>query len=97
MTKVSVIIPVYNTLEYLPKCLDSLVNQTLDDIELIIVNDGSPDDSHKLIKEYCEKYPNIKYYKKKNGGLSSARNYGIKKAVGEYIGFVDSDDYVDTI
>lgn len=95
MTKVSVIIPVYNTYDYLSKCLDSLVNQTLEDIEFIVVNDGSPDDSEKLIKEYSKKYSKIKYYKKKNGGLSSARNFGIKKATGEYIGFVDSDDYVE--
>ena len=92
--KVSVIVPVYKTLEYLPKCLTSLVNQTLKEIEIIVVNDGSPDDSERLIKEYAKKYSNIKYYKKDNGGLSSARNYGIKYATGEYIGFVDSDDYV---
>lgn len=92
--KVSVIVPVYNTLEYLPKCLDSLVNQTLKDIEIIVVNDGSPDNPEKLIKEYCQKYSNVIYFKKKNGGLSSARNFGMKKATGEYIGFVDSDDYV---
>ena len=92
--KISIIVPVYNTYNYLDKCLTSLVNQTLKDIEIVIVNDGSTDDSEKLIKEYMKKYSNIKYYKKKNGGLSSARNFGIKKATGEYIGFVDSDDYV---
>lgn len=95
MTKVSIIVPVYNTLNYLRECLDSLVNQTLSDIEIIVVNDGSPDESENLIKEYAKKYSSIKYYKKKNGGLSSARNFGIKHATGEYIGFVDSDDYVD--
>ena len=92
--KVSIIVPVYNTYDYLDKCLTSLVNQTLKDIEIIVVNDGSPDNSHEIINEYVQKYSNIKYYKKKNGGLSSARNFGIKKATGEYIGFVDSDDYV---
>jgi len=95
MTKVSIIVPVYNTLKYLPECLESLVKQTLTDIEIIVVNDGSPDDSETLIKDYAKKYSSIKYYKKKNGGLSSARNFGIKRATGEYIGFVDSDDYVD--
>ena len=95
MTKVSIIVPVYNTYNYLNKCLESLVNQTLSDIEIIVVNDGSPDDSEGIIKEYANKYSSIKYYKKKNGGLSSARNFGIKRATGEYIGFVDSDDYVD--
>lgn len=95
MTKVSIIVPVYNTYNYLNKCLESLVNQTLSDIEIIVVNDGSPDDSEGIIKEYAKKYSSIKYYKKKNGGLSSARNFGIKHATGEYIGFVDSDDYVD--
>ncbi len=97
MTKVSVIVPVYNTENYLRKCLDSLVNQTLKDIEIIIVNDGSPDNSQIIIDEYFTRYPDIiKPYKKKNGGLSDARNYGIKKASGDYIGFVDSDDFVES-
>lgn len=97
MVKVSVIVPVYNTKNYLKKCLDSLVNQTLKDIEIIIVNDGSPDNSQDIIDEYSTKYPNIiMSYKKKNGGLSDARNYGVKKASGDYIGFVDSDDFVET-
>lgn len=96
MTKVSIIIPVYNSEKYISKCLDSLVNQTYKDIEIIIVNDGSTDDSEKIIKEYINNYPNlIKYYKKKNGGLSSARNFGLRKVTGDYISFVDSDDYVD--
>ena len=93
--KVSVIVPVYNTYDYLNKCLDSLVNQSFKDYEIIIVNDGSTDDSEKIIKKYQKKYSNIKYYYKENGGLSSARNYGIKYANGDYIAFVDSDDYVD--
>lgn len=94
MLKVSVIVPVYNTEKYLSKCLDSLVYQTLKDIEIIIVNDGSPDNSQKIIDDYVKKYKNIKAFEKKNGGLSDARNYGIKKASGEYIAFLDSDDYV---
>ena len=78
--KISVIVPVYNVEEYLGKCLNSLVNQTLKDIEIIIVNDGTKDNSEKIINKFLKKYNNIKYYKKENGGLSSARNYGISKA-----------------
>ncbi len=92
--KVSVIVPVYNVEKYIKKCLDSLVNQTLDGVEIIVVNDGSPDNSQMIIDEYVKKYKNIKSYVKENGGLSDARNYGIKKATGEYISFVDSDDYI---
>jgi len=95
MIKVSIIVPVYNVEKYLRRCLDSLVNQTLKDIEIIVVNDGSLDNSEDIILEYLKKYKNIKYYKKENGGLSDARNYGIKYAKGEYLAFVDSDDYVD--
>ena len=92
--KISLIVPVYNTMEYLPKCLDSLAAQTLDEIEVLVINDGSPDDSNKVIKEYEEKYDFIHGYEKENGGLSDARNYGIQKATGEYVAFVDSDDYI---
>lgn len=95
MPKVSIIVPVYNVEEYLERCLDSLVNQTLKDIEIIIVNDGSTDGSKEKIQKYINKYKNIVYLEKENGGLSSARNYGIPYAKGEYIGFVDSDDYVE--
>ena len=95
MLKVSVIVPVYNTEKYLSKCLDSLVYQTLKDIEIIIVNDGSPDNSQKVIDEYVSKYSNVFGYKKENGGLSDARNYGISKAKGKYIIFIDSDDYIE--
>lgn len=96
MPKISIIVPVYNTEKYLKKCLDSLINQTFKDMEIIIINDGSTDNSEDIIKEYQEKYSNkIKSYKKENGGLSSARNYGITKANGEYIAFIDSDDYID--
>ena len=92
--KVSVIVPVYNVEEYIDKCLDSLVHQTLTDLEIIVVNDGSPDNSEKIIKKYEKKYKNIKYLVKENGGLSDARNFGLKYAKGEYIAFLDSDDYV---
>lgn len=95
MAKVSVIVPVYNVEKYIRKCLDSLVNQTLEDIEIIIVNDGSEDTSIDIVKEYVEKYKNIKVYEKENGGLSDARNYGLQFATGKYIAFLDSDDYVD--
>ena len=96
MPKVSVIVPVYNVEKYLDKCLDSLVNQTLEDIEIIVVNDGTKDNSQSIIDKYKKKYSKkIKSYIKENGGLSSARNYGLKYAKGNYIAFVDSDDYVD--
>ena len=97
MPKVSVIVPVYNVEKYIEKCLNTLVNQTLQDIEIIVVNDGATDNSEKIIKEFLEKYPEkIVYLKKENGGLSDARNFGIPYAKGEYIAFVDSDDYVET-
>lgn len=92
--KISVIIPVYNVEKYIDRCLKSVVNQTLKDIEIIIVNDGSQDNSELIIKKYLPS-EKIKYFKKENGGLSSARNFGIKYANGEYIAFLDSDDYID--
>lgn len=95
MTKVSIVVPVYNVQSYLAKCLDSLVNQTYSNIEILVVNDGSTDDSQKSIDEYTEKYPQlIKGYIKSNGGLSDARNYGLDQISGDYVTFVDSDDYV---
>ena len=92
--KLSVIIPVYNTENYLPKCLDSVINQTLRDIEIIIVNDGSTDNSQHIINDYILKDKRIVAFLKANGGLSDARNYGIDKATGEYLAFIDSDDYI---
>ncbi|MBK1895100.1 glycosyltransferase [Chryseobacterium paridis] len=93
--KVSIIVPVYNVEKYLAKCLDSLVDQTLQEIEIIIVNDGSVDHSGQIIQQYIQRFPNkLKAYQKENGGLSDARNFGIDKATGDYLGFVDSDDYV---
>ena len=92
MIKVSVIVPVYNMEKYIERCLDSLINQTLKDMEIIVINDGSTDNSKEIIKKYL---PKIQYYEKKNGGLSSARNYGMNFAKGEYIAFLDSDDYVE--
>lgn len=97
MPKVSVIIPVYNVEKYIEKCLDSVLNQTLQDIEIIIVNDGSTDSSKEKINNYLKKYDGkIKYLEKENGGLSSARNFGIPYASGEYIAFLDSDDYIES-
>ena len=94
--KVSVIVPVYNVEKFIGKCLDSLVNQTLKDIEIIVVNDGTKDNSQEIIDKYVKKYPDkVKSFIKENGGLSSARNFGIEKAKGEYISFVDSDDWLN--
>ena len=93
--KISVVVPVYNTSKYLRKCLDSLVNQTFKDIEIICVNDGSTDSSLSILQEYKAKYNSIKIISQENQGLSSARNTGIEAACGEYIVFVDSDDWVD--
>ncbi|MDH6251292.1 glycosyltransferase involved in cell wall biosynthesis [Chryseobacterium sp. H1D6B] len=94
-SKVSVIVPVYNVENYLAKCLDSLVNQTVQTIEILVINDGSSDHSEQIIQQYAQKYPDkIKAFNKENGGLSDARNFGIDRATGDYIGFVDSDDYV---
>lgn len=93
---VSVIIPVYNVEKYLRKCIDSVLNQTFKDVEILLINDGSKDNSQSIIDEYQEKYPEIiRGYQKENGGLSSARNYALKLAKGEYITFLDSDDYLD--
>ena len=91
----SVVVPVYNVEKYLDKCLDSLVKQDVDDYEIIVVNDGTKDNSQKIIDKYVSKYPFVKSYIKENGGLSDARNYGIKRASGKYLTFLDSDDYIE--
>ena len=94
--KLSIIVPVYGVEKYIDKCLNSLVKQSLKEIEVIVVNDGTKDNSQKIIDKYVKKYPDkIKSYIKENGGQGSARNYGLKKASGEYIGYVDSDDFVE--
>lgn len=94
--KLSIIVPVYGVEKYIDKCLDSLVKQSLKEIEIIVVNDGTKDNSQKIIDKYVKKYPDkIKSYIKENGGQGSARNYGLEKANGEYIGYVDSDDFVE--
>lgn len=93
--KISVIVPVYNSEKYLRECLDSIVNQTLSGIQVLMVDDGSTDGSASICKEYEEIYEGFEYYYKENGGTATARNEGLKKAKGEYIGFVDSDDYIE--
>lgn len=95
MNTVSIIIPVYNAEKTLDRCLNSVVNQTYKDIEIILVNDGSKDNSGKICDRWADKDARIKVIHKENGGASSARNKGIENAVGEYICFVDSDDYVE--
>lgn len=96
MPKVSVIVPFYNVELYIEKCMETLTKQTLEDIQIIMVNDGSKDGSEKIVKKFVEKYPNkIIYLEKENGGLSDARNFGIPYATGEYIAFLDSDDYIE--
>lgn len=94
MVKVSIIVPVYNVEKYLSKCLESLINQTLKDIEIVCVNDGSTDNSLSILKEYANKDSRIKVIDKQNKGVSVARNLGIEVATGEYLMFVDSDDYL---
>lgn len=96
MPKISIIVPVYNTGKYIEKCLNSILDQTIQDFEIIIVNDGSTDNSEDIINKYVQIYgEKIKYYKKENGGLSDARNFGVTKANSNYLCFVDSDDYID--
>ena len=95
MAEISVIVPVYNVENYLEKCLDTIVNQTFSDIEIICVNDGSTDNSRKILEEYKENDSRIIIIDKENGGLSSARNAGLKVATCKYISFIDSDDWVD--
>lgn len=92
--KFSVIIPVYKAEDTLKRCVDSLINQNRTDAEIILINDGSPDSSGEICKEYAELYNQVKYIEKENGGVSTARNTGLSVAEGDYILFVDSDDWV---
>ena len=92
--KYSIIVPVYNVENYLRQCLDSIVSQTFTDFEIILINDGSTDNSGHICDEYVAKDGRVKVFHKKNGGQSSARNVGIKNALGEYIIFLDSDDFI---
>lgn len=96
--KISVIIPAYNVEKYIRRCLDSLVNQTYENMEIIVVNDGSTDRTSEFIHEYAERFPEMVFvYDRENGGQAEARNFGLAKATGEYIGFVDSDDFVSAV
>jgi glycosyltransferase involved in cell wall biosynthesis len=97
MIKISIIVPVYNAEKYLDTCLSNLISQTLEDIQIILVNDASTDNSEQIIAKYKEKCSHkITYIKKANGGAGDARNIGIQHATGTYIGFADADDYVET-
>lgn len=93
--KVSIIVPVYNVEKYLKKCLNSLINQTLIDIEIICVNDGSTDNSEKILQQFAKQDSRVKILSQQNKGQSVARNVAIENATGDYLGFVDSDDWVD--
>ena len=97
MVKFSIIVPVYKVEAYLDRCVDSMIHQTIDpeQLEILLVDDGSPDRCGALCDQYAEQYPFVKALHKENGGLSSARNYGVERASGEWIIFVDSDDYVE--
>lgn len=94
--KISIIVPIYNTGIYLKKCIDSLLNQTLQDIEIILIDDGSTDESKDICDEYAKRDNRVSVIHKKNEGVSIARNTGIKKAKGNYIGFIDSDDWIES-
>lgn len=95
MPKVSVLVPIFNVEQYLEECLDSIVNQTLEDIEIICINDGSTDSSLKIIKKYAKNDPRFVIIDKKNSGYGDSMNMGLKKATGEYIGIVESDDWIE--
>ena len=94
--KISVIVPVYNVEQYLERCVDSIINQTYTNLEIILVNDGSTDNSGKLCDELAKKDERIRVIHKENGGLSDARNRGIDEAESDLVGFIDSDDYIDS-
>lgn len=93
--KISVIVPIFNAKEVLPRCIDSILSQTFTDFELLLIDDGSKDNSGKICDEYARKDNRIKVFHKENGGVSSARNLGLDNANGEWISFIDSDDYID--
>lgn len=95
MDKISIIVPVYNVSKYIRKCLDTIINQTYTNLEIILIDDGSTDDSGNICDEYAKRDKRIKVIHKENEGLSIARNTGIKNATGKYIGFIDSDDWID--
>lgn len=92
---ISIIVPVYNVEKYLRRCVDSILAQTYQNIEVLLIDDGSPDDSGKICDEYAQKDSRVRVFHKENAGVSSARNLGLKEAKGDYVGFVDADDYID--
>ena len=94
MPKISVIVPVYNTEKYLHRCIDSILAQTFEDFELLLIDDGSKDNSGAICDEYAARDSRVRVFHKENGGVSSARNLGLDNAVGEWIAWVDSDDYI---
>ena len=93
--KISVIVPIWNVEKYLDRCIQSILNQTLKDIEIILVDDESPDNCPSMCDDYAKRYSNIKVIHKKNGGLGYARNSGLELATGKYVAFLDSDDWVE--
>ena len=95
MPKISVIVPVYKSEQYLPQCVESIMGQTFSDLEVLLIDDGSPDHSGAICDQYAQQDPRIRVIHKENGGVSTARNAGLDAAVGDYIAFVDSDDYID--
>ena len=95
-TLISIIVPIYNVENYLRQCLDSIMNQTYQNFECLLINDGSPDNSADICREYVAKDARFRYFEKENGGVASARNLGIKRSEGAYITFIDSDDWVDS-
>ena len=94
MDKISVIVPVWNAHDYLGRCVESIIDQTYKNLEILLVDDGSSDDSLAICNRYAEKDTRIKVFHKENGGQASARNYALEYATGEYIGFVDNDDWI---
>lgn len=92
---ISIIVPIYNVEKYLRQCLDNIAAQTYQNFECLLINDGSPDNSADICREYVEKDSRFKYFEKENGGLSDARNYGIRQSKGSYLTFVDSDDWLE--
>lgn len=95
MLKISIVVPIYKVEQYIDKCINSLINQTYENIEIILVDDGSPDNCPQICDKYTENEKRIKVIHKKNGGLSDARNVGVNNCTGEYVLFVDSDDFIE--
>ena len=93
--KISIIVPVYNTEKYIRQCLDSILNQTYQNFECLLINDGSSDNSLSIAESFAQNDSRMKVFTKENGGPSSSRNYGLNKVSGEFITFVDADDYID--